>query len=284
MLVSGEFGMNSSGAGIGLRTPGSRPHTGHGRDQGRQANPARVYNYLVGGKDNYLADYEQAQRFLKVAPEVRDTALSNRRFLARAVRDLAADGITQFLDIGSGLPVNPNVHEVAQSVNPLARVVYVDNDPIVASHGRALLAGSGTTTIRADLREPERILDHQELRRLLDPQQPVAIVLAFVLDYIADAEDPWGLVAELMDWAAPGSCLVLSHVTGDFTQNPYRDWSGFTSPVSSGARDLSQIQGFFSGLELLEPGLVQLPLWRPGIGAEHDPSRVWAYGGVARKP
>lgn len=284
MLVSGEFGMNSSGAGIGLRTPGSRPHAGHGRGQGREANPARVYNYLVGGKDNYLADYEQAQRFLKVAPEVRDTALSNRRFLARAVRDLAADGITQFLDIGSGLPVNPNVHEVAQSVNPLARVVYVDNDPIVASHGRALLAGSGTTTIRADLREPERILDHQELRRLLDPQQPVAIVMAFVLDYIADAEDPWGLVAELMDWAAPGSCLVLSHVTGDFTQNPYRDWSGFTSPVSSGARDQSQIQGFFSGLELLEPGLVQLPLWRPGIGAEHDPSRVWAYGGVARKP
>lgn len=284
MLVAGEFGMNSSGAGIGLRTPGIRQHTGHGHHQGRAANPARVYNYLVGGKDNYLADYEQAQRFLKVAPEVRDTALSNRRFLARAVSQVAGDGITQFLDIGAGLPVSPNVHEVAQAVNPRARVVYVDNDPIAVSHGRALLTGSGTTTIRADLRTPEQILDHDELCRLLDPEQPVAIVLAFVLDYIDDADDPWGLVARLMDWAAPGSRLILSHVTGDFTQNPYRDWSGFTGPVVSGARDRSQILDFFTGLDLLEPGLVQLPLWRPGIGAEHDPSRVWAYGGVGRKP
>lgn len=283
MLVAGEFGMNSSGAGIGLRTPGSRQHAADGHSQGRAANPARVYNYLVGGKDNYLADYEQAQRFLRIAPEVRDTALSNRRFLARAVRHMAGEGIAQFLDIGAGLPVNPNVHEVARAVEPRARVVYVDNDPIVASHGRALLTGSGTTTIRADLRTPERILDHDELRRLLDPRQPVAIVLTFVLDYIADADDPWGLVARLMDWAAPGSCLILSHVTGDFTENPYRDWSGFTTPVSSAPRDRAEIQEFFAGLDLLEPGLVQLPLWRPGIGAEHDPSRVWAYGGVARK-
>ncbi|EFL28606.1 conserved hypothetical protein, partial [Streptomyces himastatinicus ATCC 53653] len=136
--------MNSSGPGIGLTTVEWQP-VDHGRHSGRHANPARVYNYLVGGKDNYLADYEQAQSFLRIAPEIRDTALANRRFLQRAMAELADEGISQFLDIGSGLPTAPNVHEIAQAVNPRARVVYADNDPIVASHGQARLAVPGTT-------------------------------------------------------------------------------------------------------------------------------------------
>jgi hypothetical protein len=280
--------MNSSGPGIGLTTVEWQPvdhvrHPGHHH----RANPARVYNYLVGGKDNYLADYEQAQRFLRIAPEIRDTALANRRFLQRAMAELADEGISQFLDIGSGLPTTPNVHEIAQAANPRARVVYVDNDPIVASHGQARLAVSGTTMISGDLREPDAILDHDEVRRLLDPGQPVGIVLTFVLDYFDDKDDPYGIVARLMEWAAPGSCLIVSHVTGDFTDETLgdRDWDTFSlSPVAASARDYAGITGFFHGLDLLEPGLVQLPAWRPGIGAEHDPSRVWAYGGVARKP
>ncbi|MEU2212176.1 SAM-dependent methyltransferase [Streptomyces hygroscopicus] len=277
--------MKSSGPGIGLRTREWRP-ADHGRRAVSEANPARVYNYLVGGKDNYLADYEQAQRFLGVAPEVRDTALSNRRFVHRTVRHLASGGISQFLDIGAGLPANPNVHEIAQAVNPRARVVYADNDPIVASHGQARLTVSGTTMVRADVRSPDDLLGHEELRRLLDPGQPVAILLTLVLDYIEDREDPIGIVRRLMDWAAPGSCLVLSHGTGDFTLDTDREWEviSFEDPVSLVARDRDQIMEYFSGLELLDPGLVQLPSWRPGIGAESDPSRVWAYGGVARKP
>ncbi|MET7763245.1 SAM-dependent methyltransferase [Streptomyces sp. NPDC005355] len=277
--------MMSSGPGLGLRTRKWQP-SDHGRYPVYQANPARVYNYLVGGKDNYLADYEQAQRFLDVAPEVRDTALSNRRFLHRAVRHLAGSGINQFLDIGAGLPVNPNVHEIAQAVNPRARVAYVDNDPIVASHGQARLAGRGTTMISGDLRSPAAILAHEELRGLLDPRQPVAIVLTLVLDYIEDVDDPVGLIGRLMDWAAPGSCLVLSHATGDFTEDTERDWEAlsFAAPVAVVSRDRHEIGTFFTGLDLLAPGLVQLPAWRPGIGAESDPRRVWAYGGVARKP
>ncbi|MGW7621305.1 SAM-dependent methyltransferase [Streptomyces antimycoticus] len=278
--------MKSSGPGIGLlRTRAWRP-ADHGRLAVSEANPARVYNYLVGGKDNYLADYEQAQRFLGVAPEVRDTALSNRRFLHRAVRHLAASGISQFLDIGAGLPANPNVHEIAQGVNPRARVVYADNDPIVASHGQARLSVSGTTMVKADVRSPDDLLGHEELRRLLDPAQPVAILLTLVLDYIEDLENPVGIVRRLMDWAAPGSCLVLSHATGDFTLDTDREWGiiSFGDPVSLVARDRAGIMEFFTGLDLLAPGLVQLPSWRPGIGAESDPSRVWAYGGVARKP
>ncbi|MEU1806624.1 SAM-dependent methyltransferase [Streptomyces sp. NPDC019937] len=278
--------MNSSGPGIGLTTVEWQP-ADHGRHSGRQANPARVYNYLVGGKDNYLADYEQAQSFLRIAPEIRDTALSNRRFLQRAVAELADAGISQFLDIGSGLPTTPNVHEIAQAVNPRARVVYVDNDPIVASHGQARLAVPGTTMIDGDLREPEKILAHDEVCRLLDPGKPVGIVLTFILDYLEDKDDPYGVVARLMEWAAPGSCLILSHVTGDFTdETPEdRDWAPLSvSPVAAAPRDYDGIKGFFHGLDLLEPGLVQLAAWRPGIGAEHDPSRVWAYGGVARKP
>ncbi|MET8069640.1 SAM-dependent methyltransferase [Streptomyces sp. NPDC005271] len=277
--------MMSSGPGLGLRTRKWQP-SDHGRYPASEANPARVYNYLVGGKDNYLADYEEAQRFLRVAPELRDTALSNRRFLHRAVRHLAASGISQFLDIGAGLPASPNVHEMAQALNPRARVVYVDNDSIVASHGQARLAGRGTTMISGDLRSPGAILAHDELRRLLDPRQPVAIALTFVLDYIEDEDDPVGLIGRLMDWAAPGSCLILSHATGDFTEDTERDCDvlRFAHPVAVVARDGQGIGKFFTGLDLLAPGLVQLPAWRPGIGAESDPRRVWAYGGVARKP
>ena len=249
-----------------------------------------MYDYYLGGKDNYPADREAAEEVIARMPPgtIRTAARQNRMFLGRAVRYLAEQGVRQFLDIGAGLPSMANVHEVAQRVAPECRVVYVDHDPVVLAHGRDMLASvSGATIIGHDLREPDAILADHELRDLLDLSRPVAVLLVGVLPFIKDAEDPRGIVATLMSATAPGSYLVISHGTADSfrelddTAEVYR---GATSSVRS--RTHAEVEALFSGLDLVEPGVVWLPLWHPdpGTGLADDPGRSLGWCGVARKP
>lgn len=249
-------------------------------------NPARIYDYLLGGKDNFPADREAAEEVLALAPEVRAVARENRAFLRRAVRYLAGEaGIRQFLDVGTGIPAQGNVHQVAQQVAPDARVVYVDNDPIVLLHARALLAGNHTTIIQADLREPAAILDHPELREVIDFDQPVAVLLLAILHFITDEEDPAGIVTRLRDAMAPGSYLALSHGTADFrpeaTLKAAQVYDRATAPLV--LRSHAQIGRFFDGLELVPPGLVQVTAWRPDGELPDGWATSPAYGGIARK-
>jgi len=182
---------------------------------------ARIYDYWLGGQDNFAADRVAALAITEVAPEARLMAVENRGFLRRAVRFLAAEaGITQFLDIGTGLPTQGNVHQVAQEVNAGARVVYVDNDPMVLAHSRALKTGGSTVVIQADLREPRTILDHASTRKLIDFTQPLAVLLVAVLHFISDDDDPAAIVATIRETLPPGSYLVISHVTGDMRPLP----------------------------------------------------------------
>jgi len=250
-------------------------------------NPARIYDALLGGKDNFPADRDAAHAILNVAPQARRGARENRAFLQRAVRYLAADaGIRLFLDIGTGLPTQGNVHQIAQAVSPDVRVAYVDNDPVVHVHANALLADNTTTVaVLADLREPEVILGHPQVRRLLDLAQPVAVLLVAVLHFLRDEEDPAGIVARLRDAMAPGSFLVLSHATADFHPEAAAKVAAVYEQASAPLvpRSGSQVERFFGGFELLEPGLVQPPAWRPEGGSPSSPSAGGFYSGVGRR-
>lgn len=248
------------------------------------AHPARMYDYFLGGKDNFPADRAAADRLLAAAPQTRVGARENRAFLQRAIRYLAGEAsIRQFLDIGTGLPTQGNVHEIAQQVVPDARVVYVDNDPIVHVHANALLAGDNTTAILADLREPEAILGAPQVRGMIDFDEPLAVLLVAVLHFIRDEEDPAGIVAQLRDAIAPGSYLVLSHGTGDLdlelSAEATRVYERAAAPLV--LRSLAEIARLFDGFELVDPGLVQLSLWRPD---GELPSARGLFGGVGRKP
>jgi hypothetical protein len=253
------------------------------------AHPARIYDALLGGQDNYIADREAVRRLLKIAPEARDSARANRAFLHRAVRFLAGEaGIRQFIDIGTGIPAAANVHEVAGQIGPGTRVVYVDNDPIVHVRANALLTGSGTTSIvLADLRDPQAILAHPRLTALIDLTEPVAVLLVAVMHFITDAENPGQIIATFRDALPAGSYLALSHGTADLRPETARqaaavyDQATFTVTPRSHA----QVAALFDGWDLIDPGVVQVPLWRPD-GKPPRPrqlSRVWVYGGVARK-
>jgi hypothetical protein len=251
------------------------------------ANPARVYDALLGGKDHYPVDRAAADAILAAAPQARQGARENRAFLQRAVRYLAEAGIGQFLDIGTGLPTQGNVHEVARQVAPDARVVYVDHDPVVHVHASALLANNSPTTLAvlADLREPEVILDHPQVRRLIDFDQPLGLLLVAVLHFITDDEDPAGIVARLRDAMAPGSFLVVSHATGDFhpqagtkVTEVYRQAS---APLV--LRSRTEIGHLFEGFELVEPGLVEPVAWRPDPEEAASPSAGGFYSGVGRR-
>ena len=251
-------------------------------------HPARMYDAYLGGKDNYAADREAVRQILRAFPEVRAMARANRAFMQRAVRFLAGEaGIRQFIDIGTGIPSAGNVHEVAGQVAPGARVVYVDNDPIVHVHANALLTGSGTTSIvLADLRDPETILAHPKLRGLIDFTQPVALLLVAILHFIKDEENPAGIVATLRD-ALPGSYLALSHGTADFhppgiTDEAAATYERATAPLV--LRTSAQVSAFFDGFEMVKPGLVQAPLWRPDGRAPRpkDLAKVGIYAGVGR--
>jgi S-adenosyl methyltransferase len=256
------------------------------------AHPARVYDYWLGGKDNFPADRAAAEAVLAANPAVRLTVRENRAFLRRVVRYLTAEaGIRQFLDIGTGIPTSPNVHEVAQQVAPDARAVYVDNDPIVLAHARALLAGSGagtTTVIQADLREPDSILQHPQVRQVLDFGQPLGILLVAVLHHLTDEDDPAGVVARLRDAAVGGSYLAISHGTADINPEAAQRAAGRFAESRTAApyvaRSHATIEGFFDGLELLDPGVVQPPLWRPDGPVSVDLERVSFYAGLGRKP
>jgi hypothetical protein len=256
------------------------------------AHPARAYDYWLVGKDNFPADRAAAEAVLAANPAVRLTVQENRAFLRRVVRFLAAEtGLRQFLDIGTGIPTSPNVHEVAQAVAPAARVVYIDNDPIVQVHARALLAGSGrgrTTVIQADLRAPDAILQHPQVRQVIDFDQPVAVLLVAILHHLTDEEDPAGVVARLRDAVPSGSHVAISHGTWDINpQAAQRAAQRFAQTRTAApyvARKHAEIERFFDGLELLDPGLVQPPLWRPEGPVTVDLERVSFYAGVGRKP
>jgi SAM-dependent methyltransferase len=250
-------------------------------------NFARVYDYLLDGKDNFAVDQAVAEQALAVAPELRVMARENRAFLRRAVRFLAAEaGIRQFLDIGTGLPTQGNVHEVAHAVAPETRVVYVDADPVVLVHARALLAGADNVAIiRADLRRPEELLEDPGLRTLIDFTEPVAVLLVAVLHAITEAEDPVGIVARLRDAMAPGSYLVLSHSSAEgLAEVSARVGAVLGRAAPFVPRTHAQLLRFFEGFELVEPGLVYVPGWRPDpADPVANPEGAWIYGGVGRK-
>jgi S-adenosyl methyltransferase len=255
----------------------------------RHAHPARVYNYWLGGTDNYPADREAAEQAIAANPGIVTDVRANRAFLARAVRYLAAEcGIRQFLDIGTGLPAAGNTHEVAQAAAPAARVVYVDNDPIVLAHARVLLASNpegATAYLDADLRDTSAIL--RAAAQTLDFGQPVTLMLLIVLHLIPDADDPYGIVATLVQALPAGSYLVLAHPASDIRAAEMAEMTRRVNQRMSGPqaamRDRAAITRFFDGLDLLEPGVVQPQRWRPGPG-ELGPSQVTAWCGVARKP
>ncbi|WP_327288009.1 SAM-dependent methyltransferase [Streptomyces sp. NBC_01198] len=254
-----------------------------------RAHPARMYDYYLGGKDNYLVDREAAQQIIKASPEIVDSALANREFLRRTVAYLAGLGISQFIDIGTGIPTSPNTHQIAQSVNPDARVAYIDNDPIVAAHAGARLLRAGNTAFGlVDLRDPQAILDHPAVTTLIDLAEPVAVLLVSVLHFVSDDEDPAGTVALLRDAVPSGSHLVLSHGTADFhAQQVGEAVSVYGKATASlSLRPHDEVLAFFDGFELLEPGLVRVPLWHPH-GTEPGPDElrnIGIYGGVGRKP
>jgi hypothetical protein len=251
------------------------------------AHIARVYDYWLGGKDNFEADRTAGEEALAAYPDLVSSVRANRAFLARGVRFLAAEaGVRQFLDIGTGIPSANNTHEVAQSVAPQSRVVYVDNDPIVLAHARALLVGhpAGTTDyLDADLRETEKILDHA--RGLLDFSQPVAVMLVAVLHLIGPEDHPYSIVSELMDAVPSGSYLLLSHVASDIEPEKMAEMGKRLNRLLAQKgyyRSQAEVTQFFTGLELLEPGVVPVQHWRQDSEIE-GARRAAMWGGVARK-
>jgi len=255
-----------------------------------RANVARVYDYWLGGSHNFLPDQDLARAIAAVEPNTRAMARANRAFLGRAVRFLAGAGIRQFLDIGSGIPTQGNVHEVAQHAAPGARVVYADIDPVAVAHSKAILAGNDdTVVIEADLREPEKILTHQAVGRLIDFSQPTGLLLVSVLHFIADADEPWRIVATLRDALAPGSYLVLCHGTDDGKPAAHAAAKVYNRSVTTDLhiRSRAEILRFFQGFDLVDPGLVPIPQWRPDSPADTptDPMRFWGgLVGVGQKP
>jgi O-methyltransferase involved in polyketide biosynthesis len=250
-------------------------------------HPARVYNYFLGGTDNFEADQLAAEAAIKAFPRTAESARAARAFLRRVVRYLVAEaGIRQFLDIGSGLPSGENVHQVAQSIAPEARVVYVDNDPVVQAHAKALLAGSrpGTVTfLGGDLRESDPIL--AQAASTLDFSRPVAVLLLGILHNISDAEQPHAIIDRLTGVIEPGSYLSICHLTADI----YPELTEFARALNERQldaplvlRDHAQVTSFFAGLDLVDPGVVQLSKWRPESEAESTAAAA-LWGGVARK-
>ncbi|MEW2284216.1 SAM-dependent methyltransferase [Streptomyces sp. NPDC047841] len=263
---------------------GTGPRIQDGIDTTRP-HPARVYDWFLGGKDNYPADEELGRRIAAIDGGAPRAARANRAFMRRSTRMLATErGIRQFLDIGTGIPTEPNLHQIAQSVVPGARVVYVDNDPIVLAHAHALLRGTAegvTEYVQADARDPQTILG--QAARVLDLERPVALSLIALLHFIADDDGAHDLVDTLVGALAPGSCLVLSAMTADFEpENVRRGIAAYAAGgVTLVARSRVEVGAFFEGLRLLEPGIVPVAEWRP---EETSDGPVSLYGGVAVKP
>jgi SAM-dependent methyltransferase len=255
-----------------------------------KANVARVYDYWLGGSHNFLADQDAARSLIAIEPNTRGIARENRAFLGRAVRFLAREeGIRQFLDIGSGIPTQQNVHEVAEQVAPGSRVVYVDNDDVVVAHSKLILDGNpDATVIKGDVRDPAAILAHPETLRLIDFSEPVGVLLVAVLHFVPDSDHPEQIIATLRDALAPGSCLAICHgcrdskpdVTGTFE-------TVYTSRVSAqlAVRTRDEIAQLFDGFPLIHPGLAWLPLWRPDSPDDvpEHPEQYWGIVGIGKR-
>jgi S-adenosyl methyltransferase len=264
--------------------PGQRPQL-----DTSVASIARIYDYWLGGKDNFKADRDAAEQMIQQYPDIVTGVRKNRAFLGRAVHYLAAEaGIRQFLDIGTGLPSSNNTHEVAQRAAPDARIVYVDNDPIVLSHAQALLTSTpegACAYLDADIRDTGKIL--KDAANLLDFSRPVAVCLIMILQFIPDEDDPVSIVSALVDAIPSGSYLTVAHPASDVDQHvgpALRQLSTRMGGTRAVPRSHQEISRFFDGLEMVEPGLVQLHRWRPGTGLDDTGRDLAAYGAVARKP
>lgn len=273
----------------GPQAPGPGAH--HNDEQAfdpNVPNVARIYDFFLHGKDNYAADRDAARKLLAVIPGAAAAARDNRAFLGRAVRFLAREaGIRQFIDLGTGLPTQGSVHGIAQATDPLPHVVYADNDPVVVTHATALLADSfRVTAVQADLRNPDRLLSLPAVRALIDFTQPVAVLMIAVLHFVPDRDDPWSIVSRYTSTMAPGSYLVLSHVTGDGTPaEAIRQATEIYEHASAPgiARTRTQIARFFGGLDMVPPGLADPRHWRCDLPVR-KPHPVLFYAGVGRKP
>jgi SAM-dependent methyltransferase len=255
----------------------------------RTPNMARMYDYALGGKDNFAADREAVQNLFRLAPENAYVPKANRQFLGKAVRFAAEQGIRQFLDLGAGLPSQGSTHEVARPIQSGAHVVYVDSDPVVLAHARALLAGNdpGLAVIGEDIRHPGRILEDPQTRRLIDFSQPAAVLFVAVLHGIPYSDDPEGIVGEFVRRLAPGSYVILSHLTReghpvDIVAKKEEVWAKSATPMAYRSRD--EILRFFDGLDLVEPGLTTVTRWREeSPDAQLDAAGTWTLAGVGRK-
>jgi hypothetical protein len=252
----------------------------------RRPDAGRIYNYLLGGKDNYAEDRQAASQLLAVVPDAPAAAWANRRFLARATQFLAQDaGIGQFIDIGAGLPAETNVHQVVHELDPQARVAYVDNDPVVVSHARALLWAPGVCAVEGDLRDPAGILNHPDLQAGIDLSTPLAIVLGAVLHHVPEEDSPDKLVEMLMAAVAPGSYLVISHAT---SENIGADAAGQVRELYAQAsaqpefRSRAEVAGFFHGLELVPPGVSSVAAWHADLPVTPGRMIVAAESGESR--
>lgn len=250
---------------------------------------ARVYDFYLGGFHNFAADREMGRQAVQMWPELPEIMRSNRGFLRRAVEFLVDAGVRQFLDLGSGIPTVGNVHEVAQRRAPDAKVVYVDNDPVAVEHSQAILAGDDRTeVVQADLRDPDAVLADPTVRGLLDLSRPTAVLMVAVLHFVPDEDDPAGLVARFRKAVPAGSYLALSHATAGERADRAAEHRGLyqrtATPMTMRTRE--QVERLFDGWELVEPGLVYLPQWRPEPGSpELDrPERMPGLAGVGRKP
>ena len=250
---------------------------------------ARIYDYWLGGKDNFAVDRAVGEAMIQAIPGMRYMAGENRKFVHRVARDLVTDeGIRQFLDIGTGIPTRPNLHEIAQRIAPETRVVYVDNDPIVLVHARALMISTKegrSEYIAADMRNPESILTEPVLADTLDLTEPVGLTLIAILMLLSDDDDPWSIVAALRDAMPSGSCLAITHPTADFNRAEMDQ--AVAAATGAGmtlvAREKDEVQRFFGDWEMLEPGLVPVSAWRPDKPADR-PEAAYYWAGVARKP
>ena len=254
------------------------------------AHPARVYDYFLGGKDNFAADRALGDALTAQIPSAPYSARANRAFLGRAVRYLVKErGIRQFLDIGTGIPSAGNTHEVAQALAPDTRALYVDNDPIVLAHARALMSShpaGATAFIQMDAREPGKILADPALRETLNLAEPVALMLLSILPFFRDDENPQSIVSTLLDALPSGSYLTISHITADFIkpeQAANAVAAGQQSGVTYVPRTQAEVAAFFSGLDLVEPGVVPILTWHPDDGKPADPHAASHYAGMARK-
>ncbi|MEU8269971.1 SAM-dependent methyltransferase [Sphaerisporangium sp. NPDC049002] len=255
-------------------------------------NEARMYDYFVGGKDNFAADRKAARRALEFAPELPILCREGRRFLDRAVRYLAGAGIRQFLDIGCGLPTQGGVHEIARAAAPDSRVAYVDNDPVVVVHSEALLEGDErATVIEADMRDPDQVLSHPRLKSLINLDEPVAILLLSTLVVIPDDALVTHIVRRLRDAVVPGSYVTIAHSVSDVRPEAtaklaalYQDHGVVSGPRRDQLRTKAEIEELFEGLSLVEPGVVYVTAWRPDPGEQPgDPEAVWSVGGIGLK-